>query len=123
MGDLDSGHLDCEEPNPVLDPIAWFCGNDGGMSPERPGLLGPNGWGLFDMLGNVRELCHDWYAADLGTAAAVDPWGPATGTNRVARGGSRAYQAWACRAANRASPPPATAIDNDGFRPVRSFPP
>src|SRR5262245_56731722 len=28
-GDLDASHVLCEEPNPVLDPIAWFCGNSG----------------------------------------------------------------------------------------------
>ena len=61
----------------------------------------PNAWGLYDMHGNVLEWCLDWYQADLGTAPAVDPCGPATGTARVRRGGGSVNAADVCRSANR----------------------
>ncbi|HOT77656.1 MAG TPA: formylglycine-generating enzyme family protein, partial [Candidatus Wallbacteria bacterium] len=47
----------------------------------------PNNWGLYDMLGNAGEFCSDWYAGYT-TAAATDPTGPASGTQRVIRSGS-----------------------------------
>ena len=45
----------------------------------------PNGWGLYDMHGNLWEWCLDWYA---GSISGDDPIGPSSGSNRVLRGGS-----------------------------------
>ena len=90
--------------------IARYYGNSGteinGYSGVRVpvGQYQPNAWGLYDMHGNVREWCLDWYKESLGTAAVTDPTGPskseayyklynATSCSRyrVIRGGS-AYQ-------------------------------
>jgi formylglycine-generating enzyme required for sulfatase activity len=64
----------------------WWYGNSGGTT-QPVGTKLPNAYGLYDMTGNVWQLCNDWYGAY--TAGAVtDPTGPATGTFHVLRGGS-----------------------------------
>ena len=40
------------------------------------------------MLGNVNEIVRDWYQADLGSAAVVEPVGPSTATYRIRKGGA-----------------------------------
>lgn len=75
-----------------------------------------NGYGLFDMHGNVKEWCSDWYGQDY--TGASDPAGPDSGTARVLRGGSWNEQAENCRSASRASAAPGTLDANIGFRVV-----
>jgi len=58
---------------------------------QQPNAVKPNAFGLKNMLGNVAEFCSDWYAPEAYTAlndGVKDPKGPATGTERVIRGGS-----------------------------------
>jgi len=50
------------------------------------GFYGPNAFALYDMHGNVREWCADWYGAYSGNTK-VDPTGPDSGRSRVIRGG------------------------------------
>jgi formylglycine-generating enzyme required for sulfatase activity len=120
-GDLDLARLECEEPNPALDDIAWFCGNSR-LEPQPVAMLRANGFGLYDTLGGVYEWCHDWYAEDLGAEDATDPSGPSTGTDRVARGGSYYREARRARAARRTSLDPNDSSQALGFRPVRTLP-
>ncbi len=47
------------------------------------GSFAPNGYGLFDMAGNLKEWSWDWFEGNTITLGAVDPRGPASGTKRI----------------------------------------
>ena len=82
--------------------------DDGYAFTAPVGSYRPNHFGLYDMLGNVREWCADRYGEDYYKhSPRVDPKGPASGSFRVKRGGSWNNNARNCRCANRRSHPPA----------------
>jgi formylglycine-generating enzyme required for sulfatase activity len=62
-----------------------------------------NPWGLFDMHGNVRQWCSDYYSKEYDQRSAKDPTGPPQGTIRVLRGGSWDDFPKNCRSAYRDS--------------------
>lgn len=90
-----NGSPDCSRTN--FWPGSSDC--DGGGSSGCIGWTTPVGsypdaasaLGLLDMSGNVIEWCNDWWLCDLGTVPVTDPLGPATGSERLLRGGS-----WNC---------------------------
>ena len=107
-GDSDSG----------LGEYAWYSSNAGSKT-HSVGQKRPNGWGLFDMHGNVWEWCEDWYGKDYyPSSPQTDPQGPKTGDRRVLRGGSWNYSPWYCRSANRSWLVPTSADSSFGFRVV-----
>jgi formylglycine-generating enzyme required for sulfatase activity len=66
------------------------------------GSFAPNGYGIYDMIGNMWEWCWDWYKANYyGTSPGTDPHGPTTGANRVGRGGGSDEYGDYCRVAGR----------------------
>lgn len=79
----------------------------------------PNDFGLFDMIGNAYEWCHDYYDFDYyRDSPIVNPTGPDSGTARVVRGGScyDGYYPSYLRSANRFEYLPETNDGIVGFR-------
>jgi len=107
------------EYDQVLDGIGWYCGN-AGSGTHIVGGKAPNEFGLYDMSGNVKEWCWDWYQADLGSDPVFDVGGPDNGLSKVVRGGSWFYASRDCRSAARDSRAPDSIDDTVGFRMVRT---
>jgi formylglycine-generating enzyme required for sulfatase activity len=86
-----------------LGQYAWYYGNSKG-NPQPVGKKKPNAWGLYDMHGNVWEICRDEYFAGYYTISPQeDPQGPIQGhvTLSIVRGGGWNYSAKSCRSAER----------------------
>jgi formylglycine-generating enzyme required for sulfatase activity len=95
-------------------------GEDGYLGRSPVGAFPANGFGLYDMAGNVWQWCGDWYTENYFAASpAGSPTGPPSGTERVIRGGSFLCAENFCqnyRAAGRSHNTPDSATDNIGFR-------
>ena len=79
------------------------------------GQYAANPWGFFDIHGNVWEWVHDW-KANYFTDAQTDPEGPASGSNRVKRGGSWYIGGPSLRSAEHIGSTPGSRNFDMGFR-------
>ncbi len=95
-------------------------GADGYLATAPVDTFPPNGFGLYNVTGNVWEWCHDWL--DLGyypSSPRQNPRGPATGTLRVQRGGSYLCHLSYCRryrVSARFGSEPTSSAGHTGFR-------
>jgi formylglycine-generating enzyme len=96
----------------------------GGQPYTSPvGSFAANGYGLYDMAGNVSEWCWDIFGGYL-VDSEIDPRGPASGSDHVVRGGDWADYgisgAYYCRVPHRIRMEPSQAYVVTGFRSVRT---
>ena len=114
---------------PSLENYDWTTTYSNGPTQPKPdskmlkiGSFAANPFGLYDMLGNVSELCEDWFGPypTPREGLQINPSGPNQGERRVIRGGDYGNSAFRCRVADRAGIIPTDREScSTGFRLVR----
>lgn len=100
----------------IFTSVAWYNGNSGNKT-HPVGQKDANALGLYDMSGNVREWCSDWFGAHYYSSSPIsNPRGPSFGTSRVCRGGSWNNSAGSCRVSIRNGVTPYGRGSSLGFR-------
>jgi formylglycine-generating enzyme required for sulfatase activity len=92
---------------------------DGHLGTAPVDAYQPNGFGLYNVAGNVWEWCADWWGVEHPVAGLVDPRGPDGGSGKVTRGGSYLCHKSYCnryRVAARTANTPDSSTGNMGFR-------
>ena len=100
----------------ALDEYAWYASNSGRQT-HPVGQRKPNGWGLYDMHGNVYEWCQDRLDDEYYSKSPIEnPAGGEEAGVRVIRGGSWRSDSQFCRSACRIASGPSYRNDDLGFR-------
>lgn len=105
----------------ALDDIAWWCRNAERRTQASLDKM-PNLWGLWNMIGNVREWTWDRHTDSLALPGGTDPSSDGSSSNRAVRGGGWSDQAGASRAADRRGEPVEFRDSRLGFRLARTVP-
>ncbi len=99
-----------------IDEVAWHADNSG-LKTHQVGQKRANGFGLYDMLGNVWEWVNDWSGENYyKNSPPHDPAGPAIGQERILRGGSWLSSPRFVRVSDRLRYNPIDRLNNFGFR-------
>ena len=99
-----------------IDEVAWYSANSGNQT-HPVGEKRANGFGLYDVLGNVWEWVNDWYDQNYyQNSPSRDPSGPTSGQMRVLRGGSGDYNPRFVRVSYRVRGYPAVRYTDSGVR-------
>jgi formylglycine-generating enzyme len=107
--------------------VAWYKSNNNDET-KVVGQKSPNGFGLYDMSGNVNEFCWDWWKSNyqgfdgrMESGARIDPTGPQNGSKRIFRGGSWSSNETECSVSQRFRINPYKKYINIGFRICRTL--
>ena len=99
--------------------VAWYWDINGYVTTHAVGTKKANELGIYDMSGNVREWCSDWFSG-YSSNSQTNPQGPYNGFYRVSRGGSWYYSTLGVRVSYRNGWYPVYSYGNLGFRLARS---
>lgn len=98
----------------VLGACGWYYSNSE-SSIHEVGTKYPNELGIYDMSGNVREWCNDWFGT-YSSSSVTNPQGPSYGNMKINRGGSWTTPATNCRNSSRHMDIPTEKAHDLGFR-------